>query len=303
MKNKELRIKNSYLLIALCFAASLLGFTSCQNGDWDDLDTSAAQAYGNNNITEHNVVTIAQLKAMSTKYNKALTSSRDTCYVSDDVQLKLRITGNDVGGNIYNYVSANDQNGDAILIYVYTGGLYSYLPVGQEILLNLKGLYVGANGTQPCVSTPYMTSSGNVYPKNMPYFLWMEHFKITGYDASAANCQPQVYTATEFAAAWKASPDKLAGKLVTIKGVTLKEADGTKTWGKKSELAAVNDFTVKRYFKELNTNIYANTSTSAKFAAEIMPKGQIDLTCVIVRYGNYAQLTLRTADDAKPAAN
>jgi len=283
------------LLLAL-----VLTISSCQDSGWEDIDTTAAQAYGNNSITEHNVITIAQLKAMS-KYKKAITASRDTCYVSDDIQLKLYITGNDVGGNIYNYVSAVDEKGDAILIYIYAGGLYSYLPVGQEILVNLQGLYVGANGTQPCISTPYMTSSGNVYPKNMSFFLWMQHMKITGFNEAKA--KPEVYTATEFANAWKSSPDKLAGKLVTIKGITLKEADGTKTWGKKSELASVNDYTVKRYFKELNTSIYANTSTSAKFAAEIMPTGKIDLTCIIVRYGNYAQLTLRTADDAKTATN
>lgn len=300
MKNEMLRMKNSWFMAVLCMMIAFVGFTSCQDGDWDDLNVSPAEAYGNNSITEHNVVTIQELKAMA-KYKKALTASRDTMYVSDDIQLKLRITGNDIGGNIYNYVSAQDSIGDAILIYIYAGGLYSYLPVGQEILINLKGLYVGSNGTQPCISTPYMTSSGNVYPKNMSNWIWQDHFKIIGFDASKA--QPEEYSAVDFKNAWKANPEKLAGKLVTIKGVTLKEADGKNVWGTKEALAAVNDFTVKRYFKELTTNIYVNTSTSAKFAAEIMPTEKIDLTCVIVRYGNYAQLTLRTADDAKPAAN
>ena len=294
MKNQESRIMNSAFMAVVCLMLTMLGITSCQDGDWDEPDTTAAEAFGNSALQETNVVTIAQLKTMYS----ALKQSRDTAYVDRDVQLKLRITGNDIGGNIYNYVAAQDENGDAILIYVYTGGLYSYLPVGQEILVDLKGLYVGANGTQPCISVPYMTSSGNVYPKNMSGWLWHQHFKLLGYDPTAANCQPKEYTATEFAAAMK-NMDTLAGKLVTIKDVTLSAANGVKKWAPESDLASVNDFTVKRYIQGLNQNAYVNTSTSAKFASEVMPTGKINLTCIVVRYGNYAQLTLRTADDAK----
>ncbi len=284
-------------MTVLCLLIAFVGFTSCQDGDWDDLNVSPAEAYGNNDITEHNVITIEQLKAMP-RYKKALTSSRDTMYVSDDIQLKLRITGNDIGGNIYNYVSAQDENGDAILIYIYAGGLFSYLPVGEEILINLKGLYVGSNGTQPCISTPYMTSSGNVYPKNMSFWIWQDHFKITGFNASAPNCQPEEFTAAEFEQAWKATPEKLAGKLVTIKGITIRGADGKNVWGTKSSLAAENDFSVKRYITGVSSTIFVNTSTSAKFAAEVIPTGTIDLTAIVVRYNNDCQLTLRTANDA-----
>lgn len=298
MKNEKLRMNSSWLMAVLCLL--IVGFTSCQGGDWDDFSVTPQEAYGNNDITEHNVITIEQLKAMP-RYKKALTSSRDTMHVTDDVQLKLRITGNDIGGNIYNYVSAQDANGDAILIYVYAGGLFSYLPVGQEILINLKGLYVGSNGTQPCVSTPYMTSSGNVYPKNMSFWIWQDHFKITGFDATAPNCQPAEYTAADFDKAWKSAPEKLAGKLVKLKGITIREADGKNVWGTKSALAAVNDFNVKRYISGVSSNIFVNTSTSAKFAAEIIPTGKLDLTAVVVRYNNDCQLTLRTANDAVPS--
>lgn len=296
MKNEIMRMKSSWFMAVLCMALAFVGLTSCQNGDWDDPNIPASEAFGNSSLQEKNVITIAELKSMY----KALNQSRDTAYVDKDVQLKLRITGNDVGGNIYNYVSAQDENKDAILIYVYTGGLFAYLPVGQEILLDLKGLYVGSNGTQPCVSVPYMTSSGNVYPKNMSAWIWHQHFKILGYDPTQDNCKPEVFkSASDFATLWKSNPEKLAGKLVTLKGVEINGADGKITWGSKKELASVNDFNVKRYIKGVSSNVFVNTSTSAKFASEIVPTGKIDLTAVVVRYNNDAQLTLRTADDAK----
>lgn len=275
-------------------AAALLA-TSCMDGGYDDMtNVDPAAVYGNPNLTEDNLINIAGLKA---KY-PAMTQYRDTATVRENLKMKLRVTANDMGGNIYNYISCIDENGDAILIYIYAGGLYSYLPVGQEILVDLTGLCVGANGNQPAISTVYKTSSGNVYPKNMPFYMWQQHVKLLGCDASKA--QPKEYTAAEFKTAWANDKDKLAGQVVTLKGVTLPAADGKKGWGPESDLASVNDFSVEREISGLpKSSIFVNTSTSAKFASDIMPTGTIDLTALIVRYGDKAQLTLRSADDAK----
>ncbi len=280
--------------LAVAFVATLGLLNSCMDGGYDDMtDLTTQDVYGNNDIIEHNVVSIAELKQMY----KALNNSRDTATVKEDIQLKLRVTGNDIGGNIYSYFSAIDENGDAILVYIYAGGLYAYLPVGQEILINLQDLCVGSNGTQPCIGGVYKTSSGNVYPKNLNNFIWQKHFKLLGCDASKV--QPKEFTGAEFVSAWKADKNALAGQLITLKGVTIQGADGKARWGTKADVASEGDFTVKRYFSGVGSDIYINTSTSAKFAAEPMPEGPVDVTAVVVRYNNYAQLTLRTADDAK----
>lgn len=284
-----------FMILAL---AALLA-TACQDGGYGDMsNVEASAAYGNPNIKETNVVTLAQLKQTF----PAMTQSRAVANVTEEMQVKLRVTANDMGGNIYNYISCVDENGDAVLIYIYAGGLYSYLPVGQEILLELKGLCVGANGNQPAISTAYKTSSGNVYPKNMPFYMWMERVKLLGCDASKA--EPKKYTAAEFKAAWESNKDKLAGQVVTLKGVTIKMADGIRGWAPEADLADVNDFNVEREIEGLpysskGNSIFVCTSTSAKFANDPMPEGKIDLTALIVRYGDKAQLTLSTADDAK----
>ena len=285
-----------YLAVAMIATLGLLN--SCMDSGYDDVTGMTTQeVYGNNDLVEHNVISIADLK---TKY-KALNNSRDTATVTEDLMLKLRVTGNDVGGNIYSYFSAIDENGDAILVYIYAGGLFAYLPVGQEVLIDLKDLCVGSNGTQPCIGGVYKTSSGNVYPKNLNNFIWQKHFKLLGCDASKA--QPKEFTASEFASKWKTAAGKkdLAGQLVTIKGVTIQGANGTARWGTKADVAAAGDFTVKRYLSSLSSDIYINTSTSAKFAAEAMPTGTVNVTAVVVRYNNYAQLTLRTAGDVQAA--
>lgn len=291
-------------LLALTAFATALLTTSCQDGGYGDMDhVSAITAYGNPNITERNVVKLQDVEALYAEFKES--SYRGCKDVDQDIQLKLRVTANDIGGNIYNYIACEDVtsgDGKSVLIYIYSGGLFSYLPIGKEILVDLKGLAVGTNGNQQAISTPYMTSSGNTYPKNMPYWVWQQHFKIVGFNPDAV--RPQEFTVAEFKNAVSQNIGKLAGRVVTIKDAEIAEADGTKTWASKADLADTNDFSVERAIVGLpKTSIFINTSTSAKFSNEIMPKGKVDITALVVRYGSKCQLTLRTANDVKPAAN
>ena len=63
--------------------------------------------YGNNALNETNVITIAQLKA---KYSSMISNSGME-QVTDDIQIKGIITGNDIQGNIYNEVAIQDATG------------------------------------------------------------------------------------------------------------------------------------------------------------------------------------------------
>ena len=128
-----------YIIIALV----CIGLSSCMNNDWDTPQTT--NAYGNNSITESNVVTIASLK---TTYASVISATQNSYkQIEDDIQIKGRITGNDIEGNIFNNVAIEDGSG-SILIGIAQGGLFGYLPVGQEIIVNLKGLYIGSYGQQ-----------------------------------------------------------------------------------------------------------------------------------------------------------
>ncbi len=284
------------LSATMLMAASLL--TACQDGGYGDMDNVTPQtAYGNDTITERNVWTLEQLRN-SPKYRNVLKQYRDYQRVDDDIQLKLRVAGNDIGGNIYNKVALQDENGEAILVCVYSGGMFSYLPVGQEILLNLKDLYIGTYGYQRQIGTPYTTSKGNTYPGRMDPNLWQKHFKLIGQpDPTAANIQP-----IEFTADIQKNIDLYAGRLMTIKGATLKNADGSATWAPENG----SDFSISQTISGYPSSVVVYTSTSAKFAAETMPTGKVDITGIFTQYSTPSrstwQILLRTADDVKPAA-
>ena len=81
-----------YILVA--FACCL--FTGCMDEDWDTPDTT--DAFGNKNIVETNVVTIKSLKD---KYTSVINASSNSYQeITDDIQIKGRVVGNDIQGNI-----------------------------------------------------------------------------------------------------------------------------------------------------------------------------------------------------------
>lgn len=268
--------------MTLGVAAAL--FTSCMDKDWETPSFEEAP-YGNNNIKETHVVSIAELKGMYPQY-----AANYTCTLMDkDAQLKVYVTGNDITGNLYNSISVQDENGDALIISISESSLYGYLPVGQEILIDTKGLYIGGYGSQPQIGTPYTNSSGNTYVSRMSSSLWQEHFRIL---PSKHEVLIPAFTTDEFK---QLNIETDCGKLMTIKGVSIKGADGKKTWANEADAGSQTSVTL--YFKELNTSYQVYTSTYCDFANEPVPTGKMNLTGIWKRYNNYWELIIRDLND------
>lgn len=279
--------KIGYIIIALCCCA----FTACMDsGDWDAPSETVAP-YGDNSITEHNVITIADLKA---RYASTLSQQNDTARIREDVQIKARVTGNDIGGNIYNEVALDDGTG-GILVCIAQGGLFGYLPVGQEILINLKDLYIGCYGYQVQIGMPYTNNSGRTFPSRMNRMLWQQHFKLLG-TADASKVQPEEFDLSRVTDA--AYLNSNSGKLMTVKGVQLGEADGTKTFAPEADKDAGNG--VSRVIKGYTSRQFVvRSSTYADFANEVMPTGKVNITGIFTRYGSTWQILLRTGADVE----
>ena len=133
--------KITYIILA-CLCCIVTG---CKDGDWDNPGKTTAETFGNNTLEETNVVTIKELKDM---YKSTLNQQFGLTEIGKDLKIKGRVLGNDIEGNIYSKVVIDDGTG-AIIISVGVGGLFAYLPVGQEILVDLSKLWIGTYGYQP----------------------------------------------------------------------------------------------------------------------------------------------------------
>lgn len=281
--------------IALAFLALTLG--SCMGDGYADPDLTEkvpAAPYGNNSLREKNVISIADLK---TQFASVVNSSTDAYkLIEKDMMIKAVVTGNDVSGNIYNQVSVQDASG-AIIIAINGGGLSGYLPVGQEILINLKGLYIGNNRKLPQIGgVNTKLSNGTLSMGKIERAVWNEHFKILNPgEADANTVVPEEFDLTKLTDA--AYMDANVCKLMTLKKVKFASANGTNVWAPdNTSLELIDAETGKRINKN---NLIVRNSGYSKFANEVVPQGVFDITGIFTRYNNTWQIVLRSTDDLK----
>lgn len=292
-----------YLKLFLMTLVLGLTATSCMDDDWKD-PTGDTPAFGNNNLVETNVVSIEQLKKdyglTPENVNKHI---NDTMRIADGLQIKGVVTGHDVEGNIYNEIAVDDGSA-GIIICIAQGGLCGQLQIGQEILIDLGGLYIGAYRSQPQIGVPYTSTSASgqksTYPSRIARADWQNRFKLLGapdaskiklqtFDRSKVKDQNYVYS--------------MSGRLVKVSNISFDKADGKTTFAPEDE-GKTTGFGVMRSFKGYTTKEFGiRTSCYADFAAMPLPSGNLNVTGVLTcykssdKYDATVQLLLRQYSD------
>ncbi len=303
-----------YLKLALLALVAVFATASCMDDDWKE-PNSETSPYGNNSIQETNVVSIAELKA---KYGpKQKDAINDTVRIEDGTQIKGIVTGNDIEGNIYSQIAIQDESDKpGIIISVAQGGLSGQLQIGQEVLINVGGLYYGTYRSQPQLGVAYHDSSKDQnYPSRISRADWQNRFKIIG-KPDASKIKVQVFSTNPDASKGELNiadliqadvAYKYAGCLVTLKDVEFVKGDGTTTLAPESEGKDFG-YGVTRYFKgydKTDKQIGIRTSCYADFAAELVPQGKLDVIGVLScykssdKYNHTVQLALRRYSDFK----
>ena len=285
-----------------------LGLTSCMDDDWK-APSGDTPAYGNNTLQEKNVISIEDLKK---NYGITKDMINDTVRIDDGIQIKGVVTGNDAEGNIYNEIALQDETG-GILVCIAQGGLCGQIQVGQEILIDLGGLYIGAYRSQPQIGVPYTSTSTSgaksVYPSRIARAEWQMRFKLIGKpDAKKLVAKEFDYESLK---GNETELYKYAGCLVKATGVGFAKADGKTTYAPKSEGASTG-YGVMRAFKNMTTGkdyttneFGVRTSCYSDFAAEKLPEGKLTVTGILTcyksqkKYNATAQILMRQQSDVQ----
>lgn len=278
--------------IIMVMVATLMA--SCMGSDYaaPGLDPDNAP-WGNNEITETNVVSIADLKA---RYASTI-ASNGYVKIEEDMQIKGVVTGNDYAGNIYQQIPVQDETG-ALVVGVSASALHGFLPEGQEILIDLKDLYIGGYGEQCQIGSVYTSpNTGKTGIGRMDRYTWQKHFRLIGEadvakaDALAEDFDPSKMTDASYMEA-------NAGKLMTIRRVSFLNADGKSVFAPDDGSVALTSNCANRALKEYSSkNIVVRTSTYADFAQEVIPEGTKDIKGIFTRYYDTWQILLRSTDD------
>ena len=266
-------------LSILLAAALAFSFTGCM----DHHDDPTGYVYGNPAVGEANT-TIAQLKET---YKNAIQSSGVPDLVESPTIIEGVIVADDESGNIYKQLYVRDATG-TILVGINTTGLYAYCPVGQKIVLNCEGLYVGGYGQLAQIGSLYNGGIGRM-DENM----WKEHVRFVG---TPSFSHPELQPLEIDEDFLNNTPMEEAPLFVKVSDVTLKEADGEAMYAPE-EGVTLSGNEVNRNLQVGGTSLIFRVSTYCNFANDVMPTEPVDIVGVLTRFRNDWQLKARTSRD------
>lgn len=273
-------MKTRYMFLAI--AITSMGLTACMDKDWEAPQFDEP-LYGNNSIMKEEgdkVITIGELKE---KYSSLINASSDGVKeITDDWQLQVVVNGNDEGGNLYKQISVQDPTG-AIIVGINGSNLYPYMPVGQQLLINLKGLHIGGYRKQAQIGALYNGSIGR-----MDTDVWEQHVRLL----KKGEIEAKVDTVD-----FDENADKyiLSGRIVKLSGVTI-SGEGTQVLAPEDGSVTLSSNCANRLING-KSSLVLRTSSYSKFANRAIPKGKADVYGVCTRYNNTWQILMRTESD------
>lgn len=274
-------MKTRYMFLAI--AITSMGLAACMDKDWEAPQFDEP-LYGNNSIMKEEgdkVITIGELKE---KYSSLINASTDGVKeITDDWQLQVVVNGNDEGGNLYKQISVQDPTG-AIIVGINGSNLYPYMPVGQQLLINLKGLHIGGYRKQAQIGALYKGSSIG----RMDTDVWEQHVRLL----KKGEIEAKVDTVD-----FDENADKyiLSGRIVKLSGVTI-SGEGTQVLAPEDGSVALSSNCANRLING-KSSLVLRTSSYSKFANRAIPKGKADVYGVCTRYNNTWQILMRTESD------
>ena len=273
-------MKTRYMFLAI--AITSMGLAACMDKDWETPQFDEP-LYGNNSIMKEEgdkVITIGELKE---KYSSLINASTDGVKeITDDWQLQVVVNGNDEGGNLYKQISVQDPTG-AIIVGINGSNLYPYMPVGQQLLINLKGLHIGGYRKQAQIGALYNGSIGR-----MDTDVWEQHVRLL----KKGEIEAKVDTVD-----FDENADKyiLSGRIVKLSGVTI-SGEGTQVLAPEDGSVTLSSNCANRLING-KSSLVLRTSSYSKFANRAIPKGKADVYGVCTRYNNTWQILMRTESD------
>ena len=274
-------MKTRYMFLAI--AITSMGLAACMDKDWEAPQFDEP-LYGNNSIMKEEgdkVITIGELKE---KYSSLINASTDGVKeITDDWQLQVVVNGNDEGGNLYKQSSVQDPTG-AIIVGINGSNLYPYMPVGQQLLINLKGLHIGGYRKQAQIGALYKGSSIG----RMDTDVWEQHVRLL----KKGEIEAKVDTVD-----FDENADKyiLSGRIVKLSGVTI-SGEGTQVLAPEDGSVTLSSNCANRLING-KSSLVLRTSSYSKFANRAIPKGKADVYGVCTRYNNTWQILMRTESD------
>ena len=282
-------LKTTYLGSALLLAAAL---SSCQN-DFDDPGLQVPEATWQANTT------IAELKE---HFWKGDTNYAIECPEREDGShyiIKGRVISSDASGNIYKSMYIQDATG-AITLSINQNSLYNQYRLGQEVVIDVTGLYIGKYAGLEQIGG-YGEYNGTPQVSFMIYPNFTSHTQLNGtpvQDLELINYGQTPQNDGYYCTVMKISdlPTDEAGirnmssRLVELRNVHFEE-------GGENTYSTYQNTENRNLMDEQGNTIVVRTSGYSTFYANTLPKGNGTVRALLSYFNGTWQLLLRSTAD------
>lgn len=261
-----MNFKYSFLFLFVAFLG--LTFSACVDQEFDEPPGRELPALEAN-------ATIQQLKDLHTL-------GSDATAITEDWIIAATVVADDRSGNLYQQLVLEDATA-GIIIRLGNTGLYTLYPVGTELFVKLKGLYV--NDFNNLYQIAGDETGGLIAgPLIAEYVVAGEIKEVT-----------PTATSLEEVMSNQATFDDLLSRLVSMEGMQFAAVDLGDTYAVPGGGGGQNR-TMEDCF---GNSITVRNSDFADFAGEDIPEGNGAVTGVLSVFGTTIQLTLRNTDDVQ----
>ena len=188
--------------------------------------------------------------------------------IKDDEVIHGWITSSDEEGNIYKQLYISDGTA-GLTVSIDQSSIYTKYRIGQEVVIPMKGYFIGKFNGLLCLGVPYWYSAQGVWESNrMPMEMWDAMAEINGLP-DVSKVDTTVIELSEIKGSDKATLLKYMSRLVRINGVTF--TDGGKPF------SAAENSTDREIKDEAGNTIMVSNSNYASFRANLLPEGTVDI--------------------------
>jgi hypothetical protein len=206
-------------------------------------------------------------------------TKRHPVEIGNDWALRGIITASDKkDGNFYKEAFIEDATGGLRLLFEANSGLY----IGDSVIVNLKGLWLGDYGNfWQLGGTPYFQEDGTVRVGGMNMDRQCLKLSIGN------QTYPAVLTVTQ------AKSSAYLGRLVKLDGVQFTDAMTGLTWANAVEMVTEN-----RTLEDCNDKtIIVRTSGYSSAAGKVLPSGNGSITGIVTIFNGTYQFLVRDFDE------
>ncbi len=230
--------------------------------------------------TDAGVTANKTIKELKTQYP---TVSGEMKLITDDIIIRGVVVGNDRTGNIYKTMYIQDATA-GIQIDIDATGLYNIMPIGREVFVLCKGLYIANNANMIKLAT-------RVVENGAPVAAGIRQIYVDSY-IKRGKLNQQIDTVIVSSVS-QLNNDHQA-MLVKLSNFEVASADLTKTYADTSVNKANTNINLQNCSGQ---SIIMRSSGYANFAGVSLPQGNGIVTAIYTVFNTTKQLVIRDTSD------